>query len=316
MSNLQFHKQPGNSALSGWLDAHTTSAPTSHKVNLSAVVDPAVGNDSSQGYSVGSIWINVTLGKAFFCADASIGAAVWTGTGATASITGSITAVNTFSAGNVIRKNGSGYIVALADTEAHARVLGVVSSASGTAFTVVYAGLVTLTAHGFTNGATLFLSPTIDGLLTETEPTTRAQVSKPVAIVLDANTIIVINQRGILVPPQNTGYLTTDITAGGTTSIAPASSKEFQAFSGTLGVAAIIDILRTAAYDGQKFRVILNNVVLTQTRTLTLRENSSGSLVFFPNLPGATVTVSGFIDFVYSSTATAWVVVAQSTQEQ
>lgn len=45
--------------------------------NLAATTDPTTGDDSGDGYAVGSIWINVTLDRVFTCVDASVGAAVW-----------------------------------------------------------------------------------------------------------------------------------------------------------------------------------------------------------------------------------------------
>jgi len=45
--------------------------------NFSATTDPSVGNDSTQRYSVGSVWINTTTDQAFICTDATAGAAVW-----------------------------------------------------------------------------------------------------------------------------------------------------------------------------------------------------------------------------------------------
>lgn len=45
--------------------------------NYAATANPAVGDDDVDGYSVGSIWINVTADDAFICLDASTGAAVW-----------------------------------------------------------------------------------------------------------------------------------------------------------------------------------------------------------------------------------------------
>jgi hypothetical protein len=47
------------------------------KNNVDATVDPIATNDSSEGYSVNSIWINTTDDKAFICVDATQGAAVW-----------------------------------------------------------------------------------------------------------------------------------------------------------------------------------------------------------------------------------------------
>jgi len=59
------------------IDGGTTSEI---KYNLTATTDPGVGDDSDDGYSVGSRWINVTLDKEFVCLDATVGAAVWTET--------------------------------------------------------------------------------------------------------------------------------------------------------------------------------------------------------------------------------------------
>lgn len=45
--------------------------------NYAGNANPAVTNDASQGYSVGSSWVNLSTGTAYQCLDATIGAAVW-----------------------------------------------------------------------------------------------------------------------------------------------------------------------------------------------------------------------------------------------
>ena len=45
--------------------------------NYTATTDPIVTSDTNAGYSVGSVWINVTLDTSFVCVDATAGAAVW-----------------------------------------------------------------------------------------------------------------------------------------------------------------------------------------------------------------------------------------------
>lgn len=45
--------------------------------NYSATTNPGVGDDSADGYQVGSDWVNVTLDTAWKCVDATVGAAVW-----------------------------------------------------------------------------------------------------------------------------------------------------------------------------------------------------------------------------------------------
>src|SRR6056297_1051759 len=45
--------------------------------NFSATADPVVTDDTSEGYSVGSRWVNVTDDTAWTCVDATERAAVW-----------------------------------------------------------------------------------------------------------------------------------------------------------------------------------------------------------------------------------------------
>jgi hypothetical protein len=45
--------------------------------NLAATTNPAVGNDTTQGYAIGSKWLNLTTKAEWVCFDASTGAAVW-----------------------------------------------------------------------------------------------------------------------------------------------------------------------------------------------------------------------------------------------
>ena len=47
------------------------------KNNLAAILPPAVGNDSSQGYSIGSLWFDTVLEQWHIATDVSVGAAVW-----------------------------------------------------------------------------------------------------------------------------------------------------------------------------------------------------------------------------------------------
>jgi len=47
------------------------------KTNLSASVAPAVGDDSADGYGIGSLWIDAVAKQAYVCVDPTVGAAVW-----------------------------------------------------------------------------------------------------------------------------------------------------------------------------------------------------------------------------------------------
>lgn len=48
-----------------------------HKDNITATTAPTANNDSSQAYSVGSTWIDITNDNVYKCVDANVGAAVW-----------------------------------------------------------------------------------------------------------------------------------------------------------------------------------------------------------------------------------------------
>jgi hypothetical protein len=46
--------------------------------NYSATSAPTANDDSGDGYSIGSWWVNVTSDEAYLCVDSTVGAAVWT----------------------------------------------------------------------------------------------------------------------------------------------------------------------------------------------------------------------------------------------
>lgn len=80
--------------------------------NLSATTDPGVDNDTTEGYEVGSTWVNVTLDKTFTCTDATEGAAVWNQTSSTGDDNAQFTAPAATSAtgtgGAAFLKGGTG----------------------------------------------------------------------------------------------------------------------------------------------------------------------------------------------------------------
>jgi len=72
--------QPIISGIEGTVTIHSdVDASTSAILqnNWTAAVAPAVTDDSSSGYAVGSEWIDVTVDKSYKLVDASVGAAVW-----------------------------------------------------------------------------------------------------------------------------------------------------------------------------------------------------------------------------------------------
>ena len=47
------------------------------KNNLNATASPSANDDSDDDYAIGSVWINTSNNKRYWCADNSVGAAVW-----------------------------------------------------------------------------------------------------------------------------------------------------------------------------------------------------------------------------------------------
>jgi hypothetical protein len=57
--------------------SYTTSGPVEVILEKVDTVDPAVGNDNTQGYAIKSRWINTSSNEEWVCTDASTGAASW-----------------------------------------------------------------------------------------------------------------------------------------------------------------------------------------------------------------------------------------------
>jgi hypothetical protein len=88
-SDAAFESNKGSSGTAGDIYQNTTDGLIHHHDgtswksvdnvlnNLSATTNPAIGNDDTEGYSVGSKWINTTSNTVFFALDVTTGAAVW-----------------------------------------------------------------------------------------------------------------------------------------------------------------------------------------------------------------------------------------------
>lgn len=204
MSNSPLYKLPGSSSLSGIILANGSSISTSAQVNYSASTNPTINNDQTQGYSIGSQWINTSTGNIFFCTSATTGGANWSSGGGGGSSSYAVTASNSFTIGQVIAFNGTNYVLAEADNVTDAEVVGIIQTATSSAFTFIASGFLLWTSHGFTTGQVLFLSPTVAGGLQNSAPVTVGQVSKPIGIALDSNNLRIFDYRAISVGADNT----------------------------------------------------------------------------------------------------------------
>ena len=90
------------------------TAETKHKFNATA--NPTADNDIDEGYTAGSVWINVTTKAVFTCIDNTDGAAVWA-EGSGAGISRVITqATHGFTLGKMLTLNTNTFVLASVDT--------------------------------------------------------------------------------------------------------------------------------------------------------------------------------------------------------
>ncbi|MEM4248446.1 MAG: tail fiber domain-containing protein, partial [Candidatus Nanoarchaeia archaeon] len=89
------------------------------KSNLSANSAPTVDDDLSQGYAVGSQWLDTTADKSYICLDATAGAAVWKDTTSAGGTITSITADSPLTGGNITTTGTIGINKANATTDGY-----------------------------------------------------------------------------------------------------------------------------------------------------------------------------------------------------
>lgn len=115
-----------------------------------------------------------------------------------------------FAVGDVVKRSGSAYAKAQADSAANAEVVGIVSAApTANTFDLTSHGYVTgLT--GLTDGTLYYLSPSSAGALTATQPSTTGQVIKPVLIATATTAGYFNNMRGTMVSVSGAPFIQTD----------------------------------------------------------------------------------------------------------
>jgi hypothetical protein len=210
---------PGNHALA-WLyvDGEWTlsdTVGTLHK--LDATTAPGTGDDSADGYSVGSLWLDTTNDVAYICLDATASAAVWRKITTTASdsetLTNKIyslsvpgtddavqgTIIAGLNAGATIAQweavyMGSGGEWLLADANGTgtypARGLAVAAGTDNNAMSVLTSGIARNDAWAWTVGGTIYLSTTAGGL-TQTAPSGSGEHVQVMGFALSADAMFV-----------------------------------------------------------------------------------------------------------------------------
>jgi len=103
-----------------------------------------------------------------------------------------------FILGDIVRFDAGTWYKALADSAQNAEVFGIIQLVNGDSFDVVFEGKVT-GLSGLTIGIVYFLSPTVLGAITSTEPSTITQISKPILIATSSTTGNILRYRGIII---------------------------------------------------------------------------------------------------------------------
>lgn len=126
----------------------------------------------------------------------------WFGDGTWKAISGGTTTISVtqnahgFSVGQALYLNSGTYTLAIATSAAAAEAVGVVSAvADSNNFTLAMGGSVT-GLSGLTAGTVYFISDSVAGQLTATEPTTAGNISKPMGVADTTTSLILINMRG------------------------------------------------------------------------------------------------------------------------
>lgn len=153
---------------------------------ITAIVDPTVSQDISQGYKPSSIWVNVNASpqKVFICSDNSLGAAVWIelkeSSGASLTVT---QALHGFSLCEVLKFNGTSYVRAQADIQANVGIWLITKIIDANTFVISTNGYFTGLTGG-TADTTGYLSSTTPGGLVTTAPA----ISQPIIYWTSATT--------------------------------------------------------------------------------------------------------------------------------
>jgi microcystin-dependent protein len=239
-------------------------------------------------------------------------------------ISGLTSGVTTFSPGDVIRYDPSTdkYLLAKADTQVNAMILGVVETINGNDMTIVYSGEINLPDSVYTSmtGATaaqvLYLSDTNAGKLTATPPSNQGSVIKPVVVVsgtLQSSSPsplgnidgIVVNTTGTIITGDSTVDLS-DIQPVGSISAFAGSTASIPSGwqlcdGGLLSISQYPD-LYAAVNEGKLYG-------FAQQITLTYDTANSSTPLNSSNLVGARFTVSRpsitFLCTILSGTVTS-----------
>ena len=230
----------------------STTAPLSGGGDLSAnrtlTTSMSTNKLIGRGTSGTGVMEEITLGTNLSLTGTTLNATSGGGAG-NQTITAVTQTAHGLSVGNVIKSTGNGtYGKAQADTAINADVVGIVTIVlDADHFSFVSAGEILLGVPAVAGGTAMFLSPTVAGGLTSTEPSTVGQISKPVLEVTNNGvSAIILNLRGMEITSPEVSLLSKNSTIvdfGST----PTWAKEFIITDGIITSSSVI--IPSAAYE-------------------------------------------------------------------
>lgn len=184
------------------------NAPVGCRMKLDASAAPTVNDDVLDGYSVGSIWVDVSADRAYVCLDVTATAAVWAriDNEATPEITPFTYDAENKDASPIpdggacsVHSSGTGVVLASASDDTQpACGLALVGAAPTFSVTVQTGGLFTLSDWSSVTAeasATLsahamyFLSETNPGNITTTPPSVAGEIVQPIGRAVSSDTL-------------------------------------------------------------------------------------------------------------------------------
>ena len=87
---------------------------------------------------------------------------------------------------------------AQANSAQNAEVFGLIQSVNGNDFNIVFEGKV-IGLNSLSIGVVYFLSPTVAGAITTSEPSNIGEISKPILIATSSTTGNILRYRGIII---------------------------------------------------------------------------------------------------------------------
>lgn len=189
---------------------------------------------------------------------------------------------------------------------------------------IVQSGIFPDPTHGLTAGQYYFVSDSVAGTLTVTEPTAVGSFSNPVLYVTDANTYIVLGYRSSQTVNQSFNPLLNDGTAAAPSLAFSADSDTglYRIGANTMGIATngtrVGEIgIGYGGFTGNVIQTVFGSVATSTNNTTTTFADSGLSATITPRYSNSDILVMGALQGVYNTTASQGVkvrIVRGSTQ--